>query len=99
MTGKKFDEGKAQLSLLPYGPLSDVARVLGFGAEKYAKNNWRKGMAWSRLYDAALRHILAAASGEDADPETGLPHEAHAICCLLFLLEYRKTRGELDDRL
>lgn len=98
MSGIKHDDGKVQLSLLPYGPLCDVARVLEFGAQKYAKNNWRGGMAWSRMYDAALRHILAAASGEDADPETGLPHEAHAVCCLLFLLEYRRTHPDKDDR-
>lgn len=99
MAGVKHDNGKVQLSLLPYGPLCEIARVLEFGAKKYGRNNWRGGMKWTRLYDAALRHIRASLDGEDLDPETGLPHVAHAACSLMFLAEYyRKGIGE-DDRL
>lgn len=75
-----------------------VAAVLGFGAEKYAADNWRKGMEWRRLYGAALRHLMAWERGEDLDPESGLPHLAHAGCCILFLLSYQLVGGGTDDR-
>lgn len=61
------------------------------------RNNWRKGMRWSRLADAALRHLLKWASGSRVDEETGLSHLAHAMCCLMFLLNYEQTGLGEDD--
>lgn len=94
----KKDGGKVRMDLLPVYPLQEVAKVLTFGATKYAPNRWRKGMEWSRLYGAVLRHIFAWFRGQDTDPETGLSHLAHAICGLMFLLEYSRTGAGTDDR-
>lgn len=96
--GLKFDDGKAPLDLLSPKAMTEVAKVMAFGAKKYDKHNWRNGLAWSRLVGAALRHIEAFNDGQDKDPETGLSHIAHASCCLMFLLEYEQTHPELDDR-
>lgn len=99
--GVKHDNGKNPLDLLPFGALEDVGRVLEFGARKYSAWNWSKGMMYSRLIAASLRHIFAFAKGENKDPETGISHIAHALCCLLFLQEYI-NRGQqfqkFDDR-
>jgi hypothetical protein len=97
-TGRKNDTGKARIGLISDFALWQEARVMTFGAQKYAAHNWRGGISWSRLIDACLRHIHAFNSGEDMDPETGLSHLAHARCCLGFLLEYTQTHKELDDR-
>lgn len=97
--GKKFDNGKPMVSLVPTAPLLEVAKVLTFGASKYDAHNWRAGINYSRLYDAVLRHLLASKEGEDQDPESGLNHLAHATCGLLFLLEYQlKNMHQFDDR-
>ena len=96
--GVKFDKGKPPLSLLPRAALEEEARVLAFGAEKYGRDNWRLGMDHSRLLDACMRHVVAYADGEDLDPESGLPHLAHARCCLGFLLHYRNAGVGTDDR-
>lgn len=96
--GRKDDAGKVRLELLPLESLTEVARVLTFGANKYADHNWRKGFVWSRLIGAALRHTFSFARGEDNDPETGISHLAHATCCLLFLLSFTLTKGGADDR-
>lgn len=96
--GVKHDGGKARMSLLPNDPLVMIAEVLGFGADKYAAHNWRKGFDQSRLLDAALRHIFAYSDGEDLDPESGLSHIAHAGCCLVFLLDQIKKGTGNDDR-
>lgn len=94
---KKYDAGKAPFSLLPYGPLEEIAKVLDFGAAKYGTHNWLGGMSWSRLADACLRHVFARIWGEKLDPETGLSHFAHAACCLLFLLQYEQKNLGTDD--
>ena len=96
--GLKFDEGKPPMGLLDRYALEEVAKVMGYGANKYKAHNWREGLAYSRLYDAALRHIWAFIDLEDNDPESGLPHIAHAICMLMFLLRMTRDRKYLDDR-
>ncbi len=97
-TGIKLDAGKAPMSLLDRYALEQIASVLAFGAKKYAAHNWRGGIAYSRLTDAALRHLFAFADGEDVDAESGLPHLAHAGCCILFALGMTNTRPDMDDR-
>jgi hypothetical protein len=98
MGGSKFDGGKPPLSLISRYANDQEALVLAFGAMKYDRWNWARGLAWSRVLDAALRHLTAYADGEDVDPETGLSHLAHARCCTGFLLDYIKEHPELDDR-
>lgn len=97
-TGKKHDGGKPPMALLSGAALVEVAKVLEFGAKKYASWNWKGGFKWSRLASAALRHSFAWLSGEDKDPETGLSHLAHAICGLMFLLDFEVNKLGEDDR-
>jgi hypothetical protein len=97
--GTKADTGKDPWHLVPFDAVREVVRVLQFGASKYAPNNWRKGIAFSRLFSALQRHLTAWWEGEDKDPETGISHLAHAGCCVVFLLAFVvQGRGELDDR-
>ena len=96
--GKKFDAEKPRLDLLSSIALVEVAKVMTYGASKYGSQNWRGGLAWSRVYAAVQRHLVAWNGGETLDPETGLSHLAHASCGLQFLLEYAKTHPQLDDR-
>ena len=93
----KFDTGKPQLQWLPYESLTDLANVMEFGANKYQQNNWKKGLPFSRMIGAALRHLYKRMSGHILDEESGLPHLAHAGVCILFLLYYEKHHPHLDD--
>ena len=95
---KKLDSGKPPLSLISRTALEEEAKVMAYGVGKYGTHNWRQGMDFSRLMDAALRHIYAFADGEDKDKETGLSHLAHARCCLAFLIEYEGKKLGKDDR-
>ena len=96
--GVKFDRGKPPISLVNREALEMEADVMAYGATKYARDNWRLGMGWSRLIDAAMRHIVAFGDGEDLDPETKLHHLAHARCCLAFLINYQCHGLGTDDR-
>jgi hypothetical protein len=85
--GTKLDQTKPRWSLLPSGTIDQVIAVLEFGAKKYAVNGWTDvPNAKTRYYDAAMRHLDAWYRGEKNDEESGLPHLAHAACCLLFLM-------------
>jgi hypothetical protein len=98
MTGIKLDKGKPDRSLIPGDALWEVCRVFEFGAKKYDRWNWEKGFEWSRLLAAAQRHCDAIGDGIWLDEESGLPHAAHATCCLLMLLAH-KIRGLGNDNL
>lgn len=95
--GLKYDQDKVPLDLLDPIALEGLARVLQFGAKKYAAHNWRGGISYSRLIAALLRHVFAILRGEYVDPESGLPHIDHVGCCWMFLSHMMKTRPDLDD--
>lgn len=97
-TGVKFDEGKVQLSILSKESLEAEARVFEYGAKKYSKNNYKLGMDWSRLLDAALRHIINFNNKEDFDQESNLNHLWHAKACLAMLIYYYENKVGKDDR-
>lgn len=94
----KYDQDKIRMDLLPIGPLTEIAKVLTFGATKYSDENWRQGFSYKRVYGALLRHTFLWIRGEDKDPETGLSHMAHAGCCILFILEFILHGTGKDDR-
>lgn len=98
MSGVKHDGEKSRVDLVPAGAVLAIADVFTFGAKKYAPNNWRGGFDWSRLIGALERHIAAFKEGEDLDPESGLPHMAHAGCCVMMLLEHQRLGYGRDDR-
>ncbi len=87
MDGRKDDNGKARFDLVPPSALEQIVQVLNFGAVRYADDNWQKVPQLEARYYAALqRHLTAWRKGEMYDSDSGLPHLAHAGCCLLFLL-------------
>lgn len=96
--GRKDDHGKAPYHLLAPELLDATARVLAFGADKYAPRNWEKGMNWSRPFSALMRHMWAWWRGEAKDPETGMSHLWHAACCIMFLIAYEERGNGTDDR-
>ena len=89
--GTKHDADKPRYDLLPPDAIDAMARVLTFGAEKYAPNQWRiVPDAVTRYQAAMLRHAFAMLRGEINDPESGQPHAAHVMCCAAFLVELQK---------
>ena len=102
--GVKFDKGKMMFSLLPISAVNAVVDVLMFGMKKYSRNNWKKGIAFSRLVDAIYRHIFVewVGKGKEEDYESGIHPLAHAACDILMLLYYCLNYDryrEFDDRI
>ena len=102
--GSMDDDRKVPLTLVWPGFIRGVARVLRFGARKYSRGNWMRGMSFSEVIDAMKRHIEAIERGEDIDPDSGEPHVDHIGCNAMFLDYYMNGPDaakykQFDDRL
>ncbi|MFG0245700.1 MAG: dATP/dGTP diphosphohydrolase domain-containing protein [Phycisphaerales bacterium JB052] len=95
---QKHDQGKPMVDLIPPQPLLEVAQVFTYGAKKYSAGNWTKAPSIRRYMAATMRHILAFMSGENTDPESGLPHLAHAATNLMIIMALLAHNPESDDR-
>ena len=96
--GLRFNAGKNQLNLVPPDALWALGEVFTKGAEKYAANNWLKGMDWSKVEGCMMRHLLKYQMGEDRDEETGCLHMAHVAWNAMAILTYQLRGIGTDDR-
>ena len=95
--GRKFDGEKPRWDLLPYDIVEQAVKVLTFGARKYDDWNWQKLEDGDQRYFAAMmRHIAERRKGNSEDPETGLPHLAHALVSLIFYMWHDENMPELE---
>ena len=97
-TGGEKGKKLAQVGSLDPKALLVLAEASGFGAAKYSQHNYLRGYAWSLSFDACMRHLLAFWSGEELDPESGLPHLAHAAWHCLAMLSFLLRGIGTDDR-
>jgi len=99
--GRKDDSGKLRMDLIPWSVILYLAKVYTFGASKYDDRNWEKGIKYSRVFAAALRHLMWFWLGQSRDKESGLPHLAHCLWGIAALLFYecdREKYNKFDDR-
>jgi hypothetical protein len=69
--------------------VEEVVKVMDFGAQKYARDSWMQVPNAQRRYiAAAYRHLFEYFFlRRRNDDESGLHHLAHAVCCLLFVIQ------------
>ena len=100
-TGTRFNAGKLRVDLVPADVVKALAIILTYGTTKYDDRNWEKGLPVTETMASLKRHSLAIESGEDLDPETGLPHVYFILCNAAFLTHFYNFPGKyghLDDR-
>lgn len=84
---------------VPTAPLFMVGEVMRLGIRKYGLTNWRHDpISASVYYNAAMRHVMSWWDGQNLDHESGQPHLAHAVACLLILLDAKTSDDLIDDR-
>lgn len=93
-----FDTGKLDMTLIDPGFMRSMAEALGYGANKYGVDNWRKGSSYRRYMASTLRHIQAFLEREDLDDESGCEHLAHAACNIMFVMAWQHAGIGKDDR-
>jgi len=96
--GKKFDGNKPDSTLIPVEFIIQVSKVLGFGAGKYGKHNFRDGLNYTRLLSSIKRHIDLEIAGVETDKDSGMPHWALAGSAIAMYAFMKTHRPELDDR-
>lgn len=93
---------KPRLSLVPPSGFVYAALALGNGADKYGPYNWRDKKVQTMIYlEAAMRHMLSYQDGEEFSSDTSnpqVPHLAHALACLLILIDAKETGNLVDNR-
>lgn len=97
--GLKFDDGKLPIHLIPPEAIDAMAERLRFGAKKYGEHNWSKGIKFSKLFSATMRHAWAHWRGEDIDKDSGLCNLSGVLINVAFMIAFtRRGRKDLDDR-
>jgi hypothetical protein len=96
--GQHKDAGKRRYDLIPQVALDAEADVMTYGAAKYGRDNYQRGIRISRLVASLLRHVYDFKAKKDTDKESGLPALAHARCCIGMIMDTLVRHPELDDR-
>lgn len=97
--GLRFNNGKPMLTLIEPGFRLEMAKVLTRGAQKYARDNWKKGIPiQTGILDSLERHLVAFEGGQELDEETGCHHLAMVAVNAMFAWWLLKNKPEFDDR-
>ena len=93
----RYNEGKPQWSLVDFKSLEPLVRVMEYGAQKYARENWKKGLDLNQILESMSRHLFALMSGEIVDPESGCEHIGHIMANAMFW-EYHYIKQCNEER-
>lgn len=91
----RFNQGKPKWSLVDFKSMEPMIRVLEFGAQKYAPENWKKGLDTTEILESMMRHLAALMDGEETDPESGVSHMGHIQCNAMFYNYFKRQEDEL----
>jgi HPt (histidine-containing phosphotransfer) domain-containing protein len=93
--------GSTKLPLHLWPSTATALGCLGMldGALKYGRNNFREAEITASTYiDATARHLNAWMEGEEVDPDSGVPHLAHALATIAIIVDARVAGRLNDDR-
>lgn len=88
----RYDEGKLDWTLLDFHAVEPLVRVMEYGATKYARENWKLPLDDPMQHiRCAFRHLIAIASGQEIDPESGERHSGHVMANMMMYNYHRHS--------
>ncbi len=92
----RHNQGKPELSRIPWDAEEEESKVWAYGADKYGDKNWEK--LWGDqtvkvCLDSALRHIAKMKKGAQIDEESGCLHAAHIRSNMAMIIRYVRSKG------
>jgi len=99
--GMRKDTGKLKWHLIPVPALLAFCKVWHGGAVKYAEEQWRGGMKYTRIYRPMISHLNKWLTVGSYDKELGTHHLMMVAwgCFVLYMYEtFLCKDGSFDDR-
>lgn len=94
---KRHGDLKPSFMDIPIPALREMQRAHADGAAKYGALNWRNDPVDIKTYiNAAVRHLLDFAEGQNRAPDSGVHHLAHVAACCNIVMD-SQIRGEVID--
>lgn len=97
----RYNEGKPQWTLVDFDSLEPLVRVLEFGATKYSRDNWKKGLSRDSILDSLTRHLVKLIGGEEIDEESKCHHMGHIMANAMFYIYFygqKEKSKELPEK-
>jgi hypothetical protein len=93
--GLKEVTSKPTLELIPPDVLWAIGEIFEYGAKKYGRHNWERGIEMEYLVGSLLRHLTRMRMGEELDNESHLRHSAHMACvaCMILWNDLNSSEG------
>lgn len=90
---------KPPVGLVPPVAILNIGMAFADGARKYTPYNWRKDPVSASTYiNAAMRHLMQWADGEERSADANVHHLAHAAACMCILMDAQQQGTLVDDR-
>jgi len=90
---------KPDYGYVPMAPLYEVGKAMRDGAQKYGPFNWREQPVNANVYvNAARRHLDLWAAGEEIADDSKVHHLAHAMACMVILMDAQQHNSLNDNR-
>jgi hypothetical protein len=93
----RYNNGKPQMSLLDLDCLTPCVAVMEYGAKKYSRNNWKKGMEVSKIIDSLLRHIADLLAEKTLDEESKCLIVGHIQANAMFLGNMKNNINDITE--
>ena len=94
----RFNTDKPKWALVDFKSLEPMVNVLEFGAQKYSKDNWKKGLLVTEICESLLRHTFDLLEGKTLDDESKLKLTGHILANAMILEHMISNKPEFDDR-
>jgi len=94
----RYNQGKPKWSLVHFKSLEPMVKVLMYGADKYAPDNWKKGLNEKEILDSMQRHLAALIDGQVIDEESKLHHIGHIMCNCMFYSYFNVVGGDISSK-